>query len=159
MLIGMIASTILVFATVLIHYEALRLIGDAAPHLKIRPRARIIAVIMAAFAAHTIEVWLYAVAFFLLDRFAGIGHLTGAGVEEFPAFVYYSSVTYTTLGLGDLAPHGALRLLSGVEALNGLVLIGWTASFTYLTMEKFWDLHPRRAHKKPAPAQAPKHKG
>ena len=31
----------------------------------------------------------------------------------------------------------------GVEALNGLVLIGWSASFTYLTMEDLWGTRPR----------------
>ena len=31
-----------------------------------------------------------------------------------------------------------MRLVAGVESLNGLVLIGWSASFTYLTMEEFW---------------------
>jgi hypothetical protein len=35
-------------------------------------------------------------------------------------------------------PHGQLRLLAGVEALNGLLLIGWTTSYTFLAMEKFW---------------------
>ena len=45
---------------------------------------------------------------------------------------------YTTLGIGDLHPNGVMRLVAGVESLNGLVLIGWSASFTYLTMEEFW---------------------
>jgi hypothetical protein len=36
-------------------------------------------------------------------------------------------------------PSGTVRLIAGLEALNGLVLIGWSASFTYLTMEKVWD--------------------
>jgi hypothetical protein len=31
-----------------------------------------------------------------------------------------------------------MRLIAGIESLNGLVLIGWSASFTYLTMEEFW---------------------
>jgi hypothetical protein len=53
---------------------------------------------------------------------------------------------YTTLGIGDLYPTGALRILSGVEALNGLVMVGWTASLTYLYMEKFWKL---RGHADP----------
>ncbi|MFT5782459.1 MAG: hypothetical protein ACI9EB_001852 [Pseudomonas sp.] len=31
-----------------------------------------------------------------------------------------------------------MRLIAGVEALNGLLLIGWTASSTYIAMERFW---------------------
>jgi hypothetical protein len=29
-------------------------------------------------------------------------------------------------------------LLAGAEALNGLLLIGWSASYTYIAMERFW---------------------
>lgn len=54
------------------------------------------------------------------------------------AALYFSAETYTTLGYGDVLPHGDLRLLAGLEALNGMLLIGWTASYTYLSMERFW---------------------
>ena len=62
------------------------------------------------------------------------GHLEGDLLD----FFYFSMATYTTLGIGDLHPSGAMRLVASVESLNGLVLIGWSASFTYLTMEEFW---------------------
>ena len=48
------------------------------------------------------------------------------------------------LGFGDVVPNGPLRLLAGAEALNGLLLIGWSASFLYLEMERWW---PPRAFK------------
>jgi hypothetical protein len=35
-------------------------------------------------------------------------------------------------------PHHMLRVLAGVEALNGLLLIGWSASYAYIAMERFW---------------------
>ncbi|MBT7370542.1 MAG: two pore domain potassium channel family protein, partial [Gammaproteobacteria bacterium] len=35
-------------------------------------------------------------------------------------------------------PTGHLRFLSGLESLVGLVLIGWTASFIYVEMTRFW---------------------
>jgi hypothetical protein len=35
-----------------------------------------------------------------------------------------------------------MRLIAGVESLNGLVLIGWSASFTYLEMARFWENGP-----------------
>jgi hypothetical protein len=47
-------------------------------------------------------------------------------------------MTFTTVGFGDLAPIGPIRFLSGTEAITGLVLIGWTVSFTYLEMAHFW---------------------
>jgi len=38
-----------------------------------------------------------------------------------------------------VVPTGDLRLVAGVEALNGLLLIGWSASYTFIAMERFWQ--------------------
>jgi len=65
--------------------------------------------------------------------------LTGPGGFTLANSLYFSAETYTSLGFGDLIPIGPLRLLAGAEALNGLVLIGWSASFTYIAMERFWS--------------------
>ena len=62
--------------------------------------------------------------------------------------VYYSVVSYTTLGLGEIYPLDGLRLLTGIESLIGLMMITWTASFTYLTMEKYWPLHRERRQRR-----------
>ena len=65
--------------------------------------------------------------------------------------MYFSAVTYTTLGMGDMFPIANVRLIAGVEALTGLMMIGWSASFTYLAMEKFWPLHAERRHRRRRP--------
>jgi hypothetical protein len=128
---------LLVFTTV-IHYEVLRLITIGLPALHMRARAKLMIVIFGAFIAHAIEIILYAIAFYLLAQYLRAGTL-GAGQLSFSRCVYFSGETYTSLGYGDVVPHGALRLLAGMEALNGLLLIGWTASYTYIAMERFWD--------------------
>lgn len=53
--------------------------------------------------------------------------------------VGYNTHRYTTLGTGDIEPHGDLRYLTGLESLTGLVLITWSASFLYLEMTRYWD--------------------
>ena len=45
---------------------------------------------------------------------------------------------YETLGFGDIYPTGALRVVCGIESLIGLLMVGWTASFTYLEMRRYW---------------------
>ena len=50
-------------------------------------------------------------------------------------------MVYTSVGFGDILPQGHLRLIAGVEGLAGLLMIGWSASFTYLMMEKLWLDH------------------
>ena len=91
-----------------------------------------------AFSAHAVEILLYAFAFWMLSLYGGVGHLGEAGRFGFSTALYFSAETYTTLGYGDVVPTGDLRLIAGVEALNGLLLIGWSASYAYIAMERFW---------------------
>lgn len=62
----------------------------------------------------------------------------GVSAQATPWVQSFSAETYSSLGYGEVIPGGALRLLAGVEVLNGLLLIGWSASFTYIAMERFW---------------------
>ncbi len=138
-----IISIALVIATVIVHYEALRLTSDLVPRLAIPPRSRILVVLAAVFLAHVAEVSLYAVAYYLLETRLGLGALSGSVEGNLLDYFYFSIAMFTTLGTGDLVVTGPMRLLAGVESLNGLVLIGWSTSFTYLSMERFWEDHRR----------------
>ena len=139
-------AVVLVTICVLVHYEALRVASTLLPKLNVRPRKRILFVMGVAFFAHSVEIWIYGVAYWLIAHYLAIGDISGKMTGEFPEYIYFSTVSYTSLGLGDLYPTGALRLLTGVEALQGLAMIAWTGSFTYLAMEKFWTLHGARGH-------------
>lgn len=142
MITAAITVTILVALTILVHYEVLRLASAVMPELGwIKPRGRVVVVVFACFAAHTIEVWLFAVAYYLFVDVFALGGFGGAHHGAFVDDVYFSAVTYTSLGFGDVYPLDNVRLISGVEALTGLLMIGWSASFTYVAMEKFWPLH------------------
>ncbi|MDH3240176.1 MAG: potassium channel family protein [Alphaproteobacteria bacterium] len=139
-------AVVLVAICVLVHYECLRAASVLLPRLEIRPRARILFVMGVAFLAHSLEIWIYGVAYWLIAHYLAIGDIGGKVTGSFPEYIYFSTVSYTSLGLGDLYPTGALRLLTGVEALLGLAMIAWTGSFTYLAMEKFWTLHGARGY-------------
>jgi hypothetical protein len=141
MLPAMIAATVLVVASILIHYEILRITANRVGSLPIRPHLRIVIVVVAAFFAHTLEVWLYAGGYMLLADSFGLGGIAGQPVTGFHDYLYFSAITYSSLGYGDHYPTGHLRLIAGAEGLNGLLLIGWSASFTYLAMQKYWPLH------------------
>jgi len=93
------------------------------------------------FFAHTLEVWMYAFAYYLLTDHLGIGSFGGTLENHFNDYLYFSTSTYSSLGYGDVYPLGGLRIMAGIETVAGLVMIGWSASFTYLAMEKFWGLH------------------
>jgi len=48
-----------------------------------------------------------------------------SGLEE---SLYFSTVTYTTLGYGDVVLDSRWRLLSSFEAANGVIMFGWTTA-------------------------------
>jgi hypothetical protein len=131
----------LVGGTVLIHYELLRLTSTLLPRLTMPLRPRVIVVIGVLLLAHMLEILLYAAAFYGMHNQFGLGRIAGEMEGGFRDFLYFSMTTYTTLGVGDVFPKGPLRLVAGVEAFNGLVLIGWSASYTYFAMRKLWDAH------------------
>ena len=128
---------LLVFTTI-IHYEVLRALTVSLPAMAVPPRSKLIVVIFGAFFTHVAEIVLYALTIYLLARYLGLGTLGDSHHFSVSVAMYFSAETYTSLGYGDYIPSGDLRLLAGVEALNGLLLIGWSASYTYIAMERFW---------------------
>lgn len=137
-------SLVLVALTIGIHYEVLRLTSQRLTHIQINPRMRIIVILVAALTSHMVHALLYAVVYLVLENIGGFGTIGGERGHDLADAFYFSITSYTTLGIGDLFPTGALRIISGIEALNGLVMVGWTASMTYLYMEKFWHIRGRR---------------
>ena len=143
MFVVILSCALLLALTALIHYEVLRGMHLALPKLKIRVRTKLLLAILIAFIAHALEIVLYGVTLFALIHFMGVGSLSGSGETTFLECLYFSAETYTSLGMGDVTPVGPVRLVAGVEALNGLLLIAWSASFLYLSMEKFWTSSSR----------------
>jgi hypothetical protein len=137
----LVASTclLLLVLTTVTHYEVLRLISAGLPRLRIDRRAQLVFVIFGAFAAHALEILLYGLAYYILANQFDVGATDTWAKLPFSGCVYFSAETYTSLGYGDVVPHGDLRLLAGMEALNGLLLIGWTTSYTFLAMQRLWD--------------------
>lgn len=139
MLTVVLACAVLIALTTVIHYEVLRGLSIWLPLVSIPGRTKLLVVIFAAFAAHTVQICVYGVAIYLLGTYADVGTLRGPTDFSLLNSLYFSSETYTSLGFGDVTPIGPIRLIAGVEALNGLLLIGWSVSFAYISMERFWS--------------------
>lgn len=138
-MIELIAINVLVVVlAVFVHYECLVRLNELMPKLKIRHRFRIMVGVLGAMTAHAIEVWVFAVAFYFMNRFDGFGRIEGNFDGSLMDCVYFSFTNFTTLGPGDVFPLGDLRYLTGIESLTGLVLITWTASFLFLEMQRDW---------------------
>ena len=130
---------LLVVLVVMIHYEFLNKLFSYLPRLDINHRRRIAVGVCGALLAHTIEVWVFAIAYYFINKSEGWGYLEGNFDGSLLDCGYFSFTTFTTLGFGDIQPFGDIRYLTGIESLTGLVLITWTASFLYLEMQRYWS--------------------
>jgi len=156
-------TVLLLAAMVLIHYQGLRLISFVVEIIKIPPPMRMVIVVLGVIIAHTVEIATFAFGYQIADARPGAGDfvglhdslLTNNALSPLPRpnldlaffdYFYFSAETFASLGLGDIYPIGDLRLMASFEVLSGLILIGWSASFTYIAMRKFWELHVGRKH-------------
>jgi len=79
----------------------------------------ILGVVLGLFALHTVEIWTYAAFYrFGLKAFA-----------DFEQSLYFSTITFVSLGNGDVLMPRAWRLVGAIEAVNGVVLLGWSTAF------------------------------
>lgn len=138
---GIVISACLVTVCCFLHFKALRRGAFQIGRLGTNPRRSMMLIMAIIFTAHLVEIALFALAYWAMIPL-GLGELIGNHTSTGSDFFYFSIATYTTLGIGDITPEGAIRLVAGVEALAGLVLITWSASFTYLAMERIWQGPP-----------------
>ena len=139
MLFAALISIGLVAFSTFVHYETLQVCSALLPRLKfIVRRAKVLAAMCSAMCSHALQIVVFAIAYYLLQDAAGLGSLHGVFQNAFSGFLYFSTETYTSLGLGDVYPTGDLRLIAGIESLMGLLMISWTASFTFLEMSRYW---------------------
>lgn len=75
-------------------------------------------VVFALLIAHTLHVYLWAISLWL------IGALPG---HEQP--IYFSLVTYTTVGYGDVTLGEAYRIFGAMASVNGILSFGLTTAF------------------------------
>jgi hypothetical protein len=129
-------------ACVGIHYETLRmLVRTLHRRTKRRSRPVIVITVLILLAVHLIEASIFALAYKLVFLIypEDVSLLEGPYDGSFADTLYFSLSVYTTVGFGDIAPLGPVRLLVGIEALAGLVLITWSASFTFLIMQHIFS--------------------
>ena len=80
---------------------------------------------------HTIEVLLWATAYYLL-----------VDDQQFLSFedaAYFSTVTFTSLGYGDIVLVGAWRMLSAFQAMTGLLVFGWSTALLFTIVQRIWQ--------------------
>ena len=123
-------STFMVLMTVCIHavglYALSQLLGleereEARDHvhpLSGRGIAATLTVSVGLFVVHGLEIWLYAFVYLAIGSVDGLREA-----------VYFSTITYSAIGYSDAAMAESWRLVSAIEGINGIILIGWSTAF------------------------------
>ena len=130
-------NAFIVVLVVLMHREALVRLSALLKIMHSRHNLRLVTAVLGVLIAHTAQVWVFAIAYFFMHHADSWGSLQGNFNGSFLDCVYFSFATFTTVGYGDIEPVGALRFLTGIEGLTGLVLITWSASFLFMKMQRY----------------------
>lgn len=89
---------------------------------------------------HMLEVGPWAITYLLLPDESSLTNLEESS--------YFATVTFSSLGYGDIVIKGSWRLLSAIQSINGLLLFGWSTALIFAVVEKIWgtDERPEKAH-------------
>jgi hypothetical protein len=129
LLLNLGVATFMVAVTTLIHFFGLLLLTRvmSRAHMRLRTHegpwrqaGMILLVVFGVFALHTTQIWVYALAFQSLGEF-----------QTFEEALYFSTVSFSTLGYGDLTLSVSWRVMGAIEAANGLILIAWSTAFLF----------------------------
>ena len=129
---ALIAITVLIHAigtTAWVRHLGKKYVGDL-PWNGRRSMLVLVNTALVVFALHTVEIIIWASAYLAL-----------VPIDELASFeeaVYFSFVTFTTLGYGEITLSAGWRLLSGIEALNGIILVGWTTAMIFSVVQHIW---------------------
>jgi hypothetical protein len=94
-------------------------------HPSLRLIITMIAALSVLMAAHILEVFVWALAYLIVDA-APVG----------TNLVYFAFVNYATLGYGDVIPVEGWRLLGPLTAMNGALMFGWSTAVIFDVLNK-----------------------
>ena len=138
MIITTIISLVLIFLTVIIHYRGLCWVACASKEWDtgnfIVPPALMFFIAL----LHLFEIVIYAIVFFLMYNHTDLGGFTEQFKPDLWNYLYFSGANYTTLGMSNFYPTGHFKILSFTEALNGFMMLTWSATFFYATAGRFF---------------------
>jgi hypothetical protein len=68
--------------------------------------------------------------------FWAYAYLWAGAIADFEPALYFSLVTFTTLGYGDITLGPDWRMLAAFEAANGIIMFGWTTALVVAYLQR-----------------------
>ncbi len=129
-------GAILIFITIIIHALLTRFVIFVV-HVRNDPKRkpsyfskeyRIAVSVMFTFAAGIIEAVIWAAAYLWIGA-----------LQTFADALYFSIVTFTTLGYGDITLNDSWRLLASYQAAIGIIIFGWSTAIVMAIIQKIYS--------------------
>ncbi|HRF08049.1 MAG TPA: ion channel [Xanthobacteraceae bacterium] len=130
---------------ILLHFlrrNARHALGGEGLRYSFRQGAMVFAVVLGIFLLHGLEISVYGLAYVAVGAF-----------RDFETALYFSASAFSTLGFGDVVLGPQWRMLSAVEGVSGLILIGWSSGFLLSVtsrlrlLEHEWEAYAERDRK------------
>jgi voltage-gated potassium channel Kch len=125
MFLQLLIASAMVIATVGVHLIGLGLLirllrshHQRVGRFSTAPLTLLFGASLGLFAIHTVEIWLYAALYVALGA-----------VGSFEQALYFSTVTYATIGYGDVVLAHPWRILGAIEGATGIIMLGWSTAF------------------------------
>lgn len=83
--------------------------------------------VLCVFCSLIAAMWTWALVYFW-----------GGALKTFEECLYFSTVSFTTLGYGDIVLGTGWRVLNSIEAANGMLLFGWSTAFIFEVVSKLY---------------------
>lgn len=134
MIANLALSTAMVAFTVTVHFfgllallRILRARGDRfrAHESVVGQGALIVFVVLGLFVIHAVEIWAYAFVYLAIGA-----------LSDLETALYFSTVTFASLGYGDVVLDPKWRVFGAIEAANGLILFAWSTAFLLSVMAR-----------------------
>ncbi len=138
-------SVVLVLACVIVHGSIMQNAAKVIfPVNRDVNFSKIGLLILVAIISHLVQIVMFEFSYVWMVSDPRHGAISGTENPDWGDLFYFSAVTYTSTGYGDLTPTGNLRFLAMIEALTGLIMVAWTTSFAFLLMQRYWIAQAER---------------
>jgi len=102
------------------------------PYPELSKKSNVLLILTASFLLllNFLQSFIWAIPYYLIP-----------GITEFETLeksIYFSLVTFTTLGYGEITIASSYRILAGLEAINGVLLLGWSTTMMFSVMQFIW---------------------
>ena len=125
MTVELLLATAMVVVMVVTHLVGLGLLirllqshSRLLKQVRLTPLTLLLTATVGIITIHSVEIWTYAGLYVALDAF-----------RNFEEALYFSTVTYASIGYGDLLMPKPWRILAAIEGAAGVIMLGWSTAF------------------------------